>query len=156
MPNQKNYEVGSEIEALCNKCKAATVHVIEVIKQDKPTRVMCKSCESSHRFRSPEELIEFKKKAAKTKAVKSKAAKSTAVKTKRAASSKTPEQRKWSRLCNKFNIENPTDYQMEKKFSEHDAIQHKKFGLGVVVEIVNSTKMSVAFEEGIKTLVQNR
>jgi len=147
MISNNNLAVGNEIEALCNKCKAATVHVIEVIKGGKPTRVMCKSCENSHRFRSPQELIEHRKKAASTK--------KTAT-TKRAASTKTPEQRKWSRLCNKVDIENPTEYQMEKKFAEHDAIQHKKFGLGVVIEIVNPTKMSVAFEEGIKTLVQNR
>lgn len=144
MTGNKSYAVGDEIEALCNKCRAATVHIIETIKQDKPSRVMCKSCENSHRFRSPQELIEHRKKAVK------------AVKAKKAASTKTPEQRKWSRLCNKVDIENPTEYQMEKEFSEHDAIHHKKFGLGVVIEILNPTKMNVAFEEGIKTLVQNR
>ncbi len=150
MTGNKTFAVGDEIEALCNKCRAATVHIIETIKQEKPSRVMCKSCENSHRFRSPQELIEHRKKA--VKAVKAK----KAVKTKKAASTKTPEQRKWSRLCNKVDTENPTEYQMEKKFSEHDAIQHKKFGLGVVIEILNPTKMNVAFEEGIKTLVQNR
>ncbi len=150
MTSDKNLAVGNEIEALCNKCRAATVHVIEVIKQEKPTRVMCKSCQNSHRFHSPQELIEHRKKA--VKAVKAK----KAVKTKKSASTKTPEQRKWSRLCNKVDIENPTEYHMAKKFSEHDAIQHEKFGLGVVIEILNPTKMNVAFEEGIKTMVQNR
>lgn len=157
----KIYTVGSEIESMCSKCKAATVHVIEVIKNDIPTRVLCKSCHSSHRYRAPETAavaatITRKRATSKSTGAKKTAAKTTVTRTRKTVSTKTPEQRKWSRLCNKFNIENPKEYGMNEKFLEHDAIQHKKFGLGVVVEILDPTKITVAFEDGIKTLVQNR
>ena len=148
MPSKKSYTVGSEIEAMCGTCKDATVHVIEVIKNEEPYKVLCKSCHSSHRFRSPDAPVKAKKTTTTTRAKKSA--------TGTASKSKTPEQRKWTRLCNKVDTENPNDYEMSKSFAENDAIQHKKFGLGVVVEIVNPTKISVAFEDGIRTLVQNR
>jgi len=157
----KIYSVGMEIESMCSKCKDATVHMIEVIKNDIPTRVLCKSCHSSHRYRAPETAavattVTRKKVSAKSTGLKKTAAKTAVTRTRKTVSTKTPEQRKWSRLCNKFNIENPKEYVMNEKFLEHDAIQHKKFGLGVVVEILDPNKMSVAFEEGIKTLVHNR
>ncbi len=145
MSESKSYAVGQEIEAMCGKCKDATVHVIEVIKSDKPYKALCKSCNSSHRYRSPD--LETK-----TTTKKSSTTKKTATK----AASKTPEQRKWTRLCNKVDTDNPEEYEMTKSFTEHDAINHAKFGLGVVKEIVNNSKMSVVFEDGERVLVQNR
>ncbi|MBN1466971.1 hypothetical protein JXA02_14550 [candidate division KSB1 bacterium] len=141
MPDKKPIEVGDEIEALCGTCKDATVHVVEVIKEGKITKVMCKSCLNSHKFRAPMSTAE--KKAKK---------KTAAPKT----SSKSKEQRKWSRVMAKADAENPQDYAMTATYEENDVIHHEKFGVGVVAEIVDPTKMNVVFEDGVKTMVQNR
>jgi hypothetical protein len=141
MPDKKA-QIGEEIEALCGSCKGATVHIIESIKNDKIVRVMCKICLSSHRFRKPEELL--------------------ALKSKRKSEPKKPvnpavkSQRKWSRLVSKMENETPKDYHMTEKYVQNDVIVHSKFGTGVVVSVVDPTKITVVFEEGQKTLIHNR
>ena len=56
----------------------------------------------------------------------------------------------------KVDVDNPQEYVMTEKYEENDVINHEKFGVGVVSEIVDPTKMNVVFEEGVKTMVQNR
>lgn len=140
MPKQKQYQVGDEIEAMCNKCKDATVHVIEVIKEDEVKRVLCKSCQASHKFKSPEEA----KAAAKKKAAK-----------KSSASAKTKEQRKRIRVMNKTEEQEYREYDMTNSYAVNDVIIHSKFGEGVVIEVINPLKVSVAFEDHVRTMIQN-
>ena len=140
MTVQNKLEVGAEVEAMCKTCKGPSIHVIEVIKNDKITKVMCKACLNSHRYVPVSEAEE---------ATKPKTAK-------RKTPLKTKEERKWSRLLSKVDSEQPIEYEMDKSFTEKDVINHAKFGVGVVVEVVDRTKISVAFQQGMKTLVQNR
>ncbi len=150
MADKKVVQVGDEIEAMCGKCKDATVHVVEAIKNDKITKAMCKSCLSSHRYRKPEDADAPKTKA---KAKKSKTTKAP----KKPVSSKTKAQRKWTRLVNKVEgDEEPKGYEMGGAYEQHDVIQHDKFGKGVVVDVIDPTKISVVFEEGEKRLVHNK
>ncbi len=142
MPEKKQVQVGDEVEAMCTKCKAPTVHVVEVIKNDKVTKVMCKSCMSSHRYRKPETDEEGNVK------------KPTKTATK--ASTKTKEQRKLARVIKKTEEENYKDYNMSEAFTQNDVIVHDKFGTGVVLEVINPRKISVVFDEGVKTLIQNQ
>ena len=98
MSEKKQLDVGDEVEAMCTKCKAPTVHVVEVIKNDKATKVMCKSCMSSHRYRKPG--------ADKDGTVKK------ATKTATKASSKTKEERKLARVIKKTEEEDYKNYTM--------------------------------------------
>ncbi len=143
MSDTKTIQVGDEVEALCGTCKAATVHVVEVVKNDKITKVMCKSCMSSHRYRLPEKEAVKKVAAKKTKSAAKKP-------------TKTKEQRKWSRVLSKVDSEHPTEYSMGSTYNANDVIEHSKFGVGVVIEVVDPYKVAVVFEQGQKTLVQNR
>lgn len=140
--SDKKYDVGDEIEALCRTCKAATVHNIEIIKSDKVTKVMCKNCLSSHRFRNPEEVL-IAKQAKKKEA-------------KKPMSPATKSQRKWSRLISKSENELSKTYQMNGTYVQNDVIEHTKFGTGVVVTVIDPSKISVVFEDGEKTLIHNR
>ena len=142
MSESKTIQVGDEIEAMCGVCKDATVHVVESIKDDKVNKVLCKSCSASHRYRKPVAAGEEAPKKAK--------------KAKPKAPPKTKEQRKWSRVVAKVDAENPVTYAMDSTFAANDVIDHAKFGVGVVVDVVDPSKVSVVFEEGEKTLVQNR
>ena len=118
MTVQNKLEVGAEVEAMCKTCKGPSIHVIEVIKNDKITKVMCKACLNSHRYVPVSEAEE---------ATKPKTAK-------RKTPLKTKEERKWSRLLSKVDSEQPIEYEMDKSFTEKDVINHAKFGVGVVVE----------------------
>lgn len=142
MSETKTIQVGDEIEAMCGTCKAATVHNVEVIKDGKVTKVLCKSCNKSHKYRKPVEEGEEKPKKRK--------------KAKAKAPAKTKEQRKWSRVMGKVEGTEPQPYNMTETFEEQNVIDHSKFGLGVVSEVIDPTKISVVFEDGEKTLVHNR
>ena len=141
MSRKAKIEVGKEVVAFCSKCKDSTTHVIEVIKDEKISRVMCKACLSSHRFR--------------TSAVE-KAAKKPAKKATKKAPPKTAQQKKWERMLAKTDSESiPIEYKMDKSYKVLNVIQHHAFGLGVVREVYGTTKMAVVFQIGEKTLVQN-
>lgn len=142
MPNSKNIEVGVEVEALCTKCKNATTHVITAIKEGEIARVMCKKCMSTHKYRPIDDRI--KRKLAKLKKMK-----------KTQKTSESRESRKWNKLLEQANPENAISYRMGASYTEHDVIQHDKFGLGVVVKILEPGKISVVFSDGIKNMVQN-
>ena len=136
-------EVGAEVEALCRTCKGPSIHVIESVKEGVIKKVMCKACLNSHRYKPVEEQEKMTKATPKTK-------------TRRTTTTKTKEERKWSRLLNKVDSESPLDYAMNERYKEKVVINHAKFGLGVVYEVIDQTKISVVFKEGTKILVQNR
>jgi hypothetical protein len=142
MLSKKKLEVGVEVEALCNKCKSATIHVVVAIKNEEMIRVMCKACSSLHRFRPPDTKL-LKKMAKLKKAKKAKL---------------TPEARetkKWNKLLAQADPDKAVSYTMAQAYTENDVIRHDKFGLGVVVKILDPRKIAVVFEEGLKNMVQN-
>ena len=140
---KKKQDVGDEVEAYCGKCKDDTVHVIEVIKNDTLSRVLCKSCNSSHRYRAPSDQSVTGGKKPKSKP-----------KTK--AKPKTSFERKWSRLMAKADADQTIEYSMDGSYTELNVIHHKTFGVGVVKEVLDRTKVEVVFQDGTKKLVQNR
>ncbi len=152
MAEQLNVDVGSEVESMCTKCKLVTVHVVSAIKNDKITKVMCKSCLSSHRYRpvDDETKAEITKKAKERKLVAQKAAR------KRAATSAA---RKWENLLSKVQDEeqeqDPTEYSIQQTYETNQIIKHAKFGKGVVVKIIDDKKVDIVFEDGIRTMAQN-
>src|SRR3990172_1902434 len=150
MLSKKKLEPGAEVEALCSKCKGPSIHVIEAIKNDKISRVLCKSCLSSHKFKPVEETAIKKKRASTAKKAASTVEKIPKVK----KPPKTKEERKWARLMAKAgetNTANTTKYEMSGSYSELDVINHNAFGVGVVVKVIQSNKVSVAFQNGVKT-----
>ncbi|HNS72942.1 MAG TPA: hypothetical protein PKI81_06025 [bacterium] len=142
MLSKKKMEIGIEVEALCNKCKAATVHVVVAIKSQDMVRVMCKACSSLHRFKAPES--KGVKKSAKLQKVQ-----------KPKLTPEARESRKWNKLLLAADPEKAVIYSMSSGYAENDIIQHDKFGLGVVVKIIDLSKISVVFETGVKNMVQN-
>ncbi|MBO5752156.1 MAG: hypothetical protein J6S69_00510 [Proteobacteria bacterium] len=58
----------------------------------------------------------------------------------------------WERLTQADNTEIKT-YSIKAKFEDGDIVRHNKFGVGVVVEMIDTTKAEILFEEGIKRLV---
>ena len=152
MAEQLNVDVGSEVESMCTKCKLVTVHVVSAIKNDKITKVMCKSCLSSHRYRpvDAETKAEITQKAKERKLVAQKAAR------KRAATSAA---RKWENLLTKVQDEeqeqDPKEYSIQQTYETNQIINHAKFGKGVVVKIIDDKKVDIVFEDGIRTMAQN-
>ncbi|MCB9025372.1 MAG: hypothetical protein H6625_03570 [Bdellovibrionaceae bacterium] len=63
-------------------------------------------------------------------------------------------EQKWVELKESANSE-VQDYNVNGNFSVNTSIQHPKFGVGVVTEAFHN-KIEVHFQEGSKSLVQNR
>ena len=61
----------------------------------------------------------------------------------------------WASLKDQVDLESAESYSMRGSFSVNTAIQHPKFGLGVITSVL-SNKIEVVFEEGPKSLVHNR
>ena len=56
----------------------------------------------------------------------------------------------WGRLTD--GVE-PAPYSIRLKLSEGDVIKHTKFGNGIVIEMIDSTKAEVLFKDGLRKLV---
>ena len=125
---KKTVEVGKEVQDFCTKCKIETVHVVTKVTDGEIKKVMCNGCRSTHVYRGGQAPT---------------------------PRSKPTRPRKWSTLVELVEDEKVVDYKITGVFSEGDAIQHKKFGLGVITKVVDSTKIEVVFEEEKKLLAQN-
>lgn len=142
----KKSEVGKEIEAQCRKCKTDTVHVITTIKDDVIKKVMCKSCNGTHAYKPVEsEEAPKKKRGRPRKTVADGAVKP--IRRRRKAD--------WSTLMTKIDEELIVDYKMDADYGEIEAINHKKFGVGIITKILAENKIQVVFEENTKVLAQN-
>lgn len=61
----------------------------------------------------------------------------------------------WISLIEKVDEEQIVDYKISEDFTEKEAIRHKKFGVGVILKVLDENKIEVVFEENKKVLVQN-
>ena len=94
---------------------------------------------------------------AKKKSAAKKTAKKTAKKkktTRRKKKGPTPEE-EWETLKSQVGLENLSSYSMTGTFAANSAIEHPKFGVGIVTAALPN-KIQVAFKEGTKFLVHNR
>lgn len=61
----------------------------------------------------------------------------------------------WPTLMTKIDESEIVDYNMNEDFSEIEAINHKKFGIGIIIKILADNKMEVVFEKATKVMAQN-
>jgi DNA-directed RNA polymerase subunit RPC12/RpoP len=135
------FKVGSNIDAWCTKCKLVLAHTIEAVASDVIKRVHCNTCRGKHMFKATEPG------AKKVSATTTKTA--SAPKSKSKASD-------YSRLLNNKDASKAFGYSISRQFHKGDMINHVKFGLGVVVEQKDITKIEVLFESGPKILIHGR
>ncbi|KIG14950.1 hypothetical protein DB30_06139 [Enhygromyxa salina] len=134
------FEVGSDIEAMCNPC-GDVWHVVVAKIGDKITKVQCKQCNKQHRFKPTGDAPDANLNPTRRK-VESAGPKATRARAKPTASAGIV-----------LDPNKPTrDYGISERFSLGDQIQHKKFGPGVVCGVEDS-KIRVNFSEGLKVLL---
>jgi len=47
-------------------------------------------------------------------------------------------------------------YAMRREFSAGDVMNHRVFGLGIVIRAIDDSKIQVSFQDGVRLLVCNR
>ncbi len=130
-------EVGTDVESLCSKC-GDVWHIVLTKQDEMPDKCECKECGRKHKFKPTDPDLVALIKARKKKTTKKKATKK---KTSKKASTKLPE----------VVIDESLPlipYDMRATFEVADQIDHKKFGPGVVMEVIEPNKMKVNFIEG--------
>lgn len=135
-----NTPVAGDIVTRCTKCKLELRHiVISHNKEGIVARVKCCTCGGEHKYYS-----EQKRALAKIK--KEKAAK---------VAKKNREAERYARLLEQNQGKKIISYGMSQKYKDHDIIDHKTFGKGVVTTAY-SQKIDVLFETGLRILACNR
>jgi len=136
----KNYSAGGDIDAWCTKCKLELGHTIVAMVENSPKKVKCNTCNAQHNFRA---------KPAKRSQTKSKST------TRKTRSKETTYEEYLSRLASADSA-NSRKYNTKENFNEDEIIDHLKFGIGIVLSVIQVNKIKILFKDGPKLLIQNQ
>jgi hypothetical protein len=135
-----NYTTGGYIESWCTKCELELGHTIIAMVNNLPKRVKCNTCSGDHNYRSnPSEKSRIKSKSPSRKA----------------KAQVINYNEHLSRLTG-GNFSNTRKYSINGNFKKDEVIDHSQFGIGIVLSIIQFTKMEILFKDGPKLLIQNR
>ncbi|NQZ00194.1 MAG: hypothetical protein HRT45_05940 [Bdellovibrionales bacterium] len=127
--------VASNFYFWCAKCVGDRYHKVLAHPTKSSAKLECEVCGKKSTFRLV--LSGTKKKVTRTR-----------------KKAKSPEE-VWNELKDKTDISQVEPYSMKKKFNAEMAIDHPKFGLGVITE-ANGVAINVTFQDGERSLVHNR
>ena len=125
--------VGGGIRSWCTRCREMRDHVISEVEKDRPKRVTCRTCDGLHLYRPNPPRSRAK-----------------------AAGTAVPKTTDWEDLMAVADLEKVQTYAMKGAFATGDVINHKSFGLGIVVQEMDEHKIQVSFQDAVRLLVRNR
>lgn len=140
-------KTGSDVDAYCSKCDLDLAHVIVAMIGDRPVRVQCKTCRSTHAYRGKKAVDGPTKKSAGAKAGTAKRVSA------RAAANRANE---YEAAMDGKDLARAKRYKPATVFEVDDVIDHPTFRFGVVTRLLSDAKIEVVFETGAKTLVHAR
>ncbi len=126
-----------EIIHHCTRCKMDLNHRVILLKDDKPKRVLCLTCQTERVYKAPKE--EKKKRAP---SLKKRMAGQAAISAKQ-------QQEEWIEKINNPQT-TPKNYKFEGLYAVNDLLSHPTFGLGVVIRLIDPDKIEVFFGESVK------
>ncbi len=130
---EKRIRVGDDVETYCGRCKAERTHVVASMSTAAtPAEVICRTCNSQHRFRRPPD----------------------ATKPKREPRSGSTEgtARRASKQLRETPPLSARAYSPSESYAEGEWLEHKTHGAGKV-KAVRGGKIDVAFDSGLRTLL---
>jgi protein-arginine kinase activator protein McsA len=130
--------VAENVITMCTKCEMELNHVVVAHNEEGfVEKVKCYTCGTEHRYRSDKKRT-TRKSSKKT------------LSTQEVDLTQTFEE-----LAQKFKNKKPLPYSMSGSFKNDDVIDHKTFGMGIVIK-ASYDKMEVAFSDEPRILVCNR
>lgn len=130
---EKRIRVGDDLETYCGRCKADRTHLIASMSTAAtPAEVICRTCNSQHRYRRPADASK------PTRAPRAGSAEGTTHRTSRAVRETPPLTAR--------------TYSTTESFAEGEWIEHKTHGIGKI-KAVRGGKIDVAFDSGLRTLL---
>jgi hypothetical protein len=144
--------VAGEVDSYCTKCRLDLNHRVVSMKASKPHQVMCLTCNTQHLYRKPASVATAKA---------PRAAAARAARAPSAAKAKLEKERvdrevTWQKAIAGRAMSDFTAYKMSGVFEDGQLIKHKKFGDGVVLRIVDATKVEVLFQDQARTLAHSQ
>ena len=136
--------MGQDIDAECRSCGMMLAHTLVAMVGPRVARVRCNTCRKDHAYRSPKtarESIEAKRRAAH--------------KVKLDAAARNAAAPPFDEIVAQTDLSQATKYSIRMQLEVHQAVDHPKFGLGVVHQLRDG-KAQVVFRSGAKTLVYGR
>ncbi len=135
--------VGADIESTCRKC-GDVWHVIVAMVEGEIAKVECKECKGTHKYKEPGVEPAAKPK----KAAKAKKKPMTAAEKKAAAAAKPK-----THATVEADMSKPTrPYKFSETYVSGERIDHVKFGVGVVEDVLDGGKIEVYFPDGRRVL----
>jgi hypothetical protein len=115
-------------------------HTIVAMVDNFPKKVKCNTCDGQHNYRS---------KPSETRSTGSK------ITTRKKRSQEAVYNEHLSRLTG-GDLSHTKKYNIQGTFEKDEVINHPKFGLGIVLSVIQANKIETLFPDGPKLLVQNR
>ncbi|MCB0421878.1 MAG: hypothetical protein KDD61_12840 [Bdellovibrionales bacterium] len=126
--------VASNFTTLCKKCDAERYHKVIAHVDTTKAKVECEVCGKKSTYKLP---------SAKKKVTRKRVSKAASA------------ENQWEALKEKTDLSSVAPYTIKGTFEAETAIEHPKFGLGVVTMSL-ATKIQVTFQDGERLLVHNR
>ena len=126
---QEKSKTGQNIDSYCCKCKVSSDHTIMALDNGTVSRVRCKSCGGTHKFRSPAEAAKVRKPRKKPGA--GEAATAEIV---------------WAAGIAKAKGDG-RDYSMSADYRIGEIVNHQTFGKGIVLKLY-ANKCGMLFKDG--------
>lgn len=132
-----------EIVTHCSRCKLDLNHMITLMADGLPKKVLCLTCQSEHVYRDPQRRVAAKPARARLAPVSGHAV---------AKARQSREESDWRLKLNDKSC-TPEPYGIDKSYVADQHVYHPKFGLGVVVGFVHPDKIQIYFDDGVKVLM---
>lgn len=132
-------ELGSEVEAYCQKCRTEGPHTVITRYEDEVRQVQCGTCGHVHVFKpvrpeaTEEEIVESS-----------------------GGRRRTVKKLNWDEAMRHLGTARPRPYGFRETYRQGEYLDHAKFGKGYVNEVVDDTKIEAVFKDGPRVLVHNR
>jgi hypothetical protein len=132
MAEKAQLRAADEVRAWCSKCGELRLSRVKAITPKRAPRVICMTCDKESTYRQEPPKTRRKKTASK------------------------PDPNPWAERTANVREDRIIPYTISGSFAKDDFLQHKKYGLGVVLELLDSSKMVVAFEDKKRVMVCNK
>ena len=143
--------MGDETDSICPRCDDETIHRVVAMKDKKIHLVLCRRCNSQHRYRPSLATI--------TRKVPLPSERQARV-LKKVESDRTSRPqvslKEWQVLKEVAGEMEPKPYHPTASYSEKQIVAHPTFGLGFVRKVIDKSKIEVVFEYEVKVLAMNR
>ncbi|MBN8554763.1 MAG: hypothetical protein J0L93_04900 [Deltaproteobacteria bacterium] len=136
--------VGSDINYFCSRCHLELGHRILAMVGSEPARVRCNTCKSERNYRATKRL---------SKVLDSEG---PSVRRTRVVASSSGESiyQLYQKKLHEAAAKTPKAYRIDEAFEVGDAIDHVKFGRGIVLKLIHPDRMEVIFPDEMKVLMK--